>query len=75
VSADPRTLATLEAEAKRRGVSLTIVMAEALDAKAAALRTARRPHLGVARSRDGLSAAELTGEPVAHPLSTLELVP
>ncbi|HEX3693158.1 MAG TPA: hypothetical protein VHU13_07425 [Solirubrobacteraceae bacterium] len=66
VAASRESLQTLEAEARRRGVSLSVMMAEAIDQKAAALRAARQPRLGVARSRDGRSAAELTAEPVAR---------
>jgi hypothetical protein len=69
VAARRTSLETLEAEARRRGVSLSTVMAEAIDEKAMKLHVSRRPRLGIARSTDGLSAAELTGEPVAHPPS------
>jgi hypothetical protein len=44
-------------------------MAEAIDEKARSLHVSRRPRLGIARSTDGLSAAELTSKPVAHPPS------
>jgi hypothetical protein len=67
VAAKRSSLDTLEAEAHRRGVALTVVLAEAVDEKAASLRRARRPRVGVARSIDGLSAAEVTAEPVAEP--------
>jgi len=67
VAASRDSLQTLEAEARRRGVSLSVLMAEAIDEKAVSLRSARRPRVGVARSHDGRSAAELTGEPVARP--------
>jgi hypothetical protein len=67
VTADRDTLGTLEAEAKRRGVSLSTLLAEAVDEKAASIRAARRPRVGLGRSRDGRSAAELTSEPVAEP--------
>lgn len=66
VAADAEALATLEAEARRRSVSLSAVLAEAVEEKAEAIRAERRPRLGVARSGDGRSAAELTGEPVAE---------
>jgi hypothetical protein len=69
VAARRASLDTLEAEARRRGVSLSAVMAEAIDEKAKALHAARRPRVGVARSTDGRAAAELTGEPIAHPPS------
>jgi hypothetical protein len=66
VAARRASLDTLEAEARRRGVSLSTVMAEAIDEKAKTLHVSRRPRLGVARSSDGRSAAELSGEPIAH---------
>lgn len=67
VSADAESLATLDSEARRRGVALTAVLAEAVEEKAAAIRGARRPRIGLGRSRDGKAAAELTAEPVARP--------
>lgn len=66
VSARREDLATLEAEATRRGDSLTAMVAQAIAEKAAELRATRRPRVGVARSRDGRSAAEVTAEPVAR---------
>lgn len=65
VSADAADLDTLRAEATRRGVSLSDVLAEAVTEKAGSLRQRRRPRVGLGRSHDGLAAAELTGEPVA----------
>ena len=67
VSADSEALATLEGEARRRGASLSTVLAEAVDEKAVAIRLKRRPRVGIGRSEDGLSAAETAGEPVARP--------
>jgi len=67
VNADSDALATLEAEARRRGDSLSSVLAEAVEEKATAIRRVHKPHLGIGRSTDGRSAAETTGEPVAHP--------
>lgn len=66
ISAAEAVLATLEAEAGRRGVSLTAVLREAVEDKARAFRTARRPRVGVARSTDGHTAAEVTAEPIAE---------
>ncbi len=63
---DAGSLATLRAEAERRGVALTVVVAEAVDEKAAALRQRKKPRLGLASSTDGRSAAELAGEPIAR---------
>lgn len=69
VSAKRASLETLEAEARRRGMSLSAMVAEAIDEKATKLHRSRRPRLGVARSTDGLSAAALTSDPIAHPPS------
>ncbi len=65
VNASPADIRTLEAEAQRRRVPLATLLREAVEEKAHALRTERRPRVGVARSTDGRSAAELTAEPVA----------
>jgi hypothetical protein len=62
-------LATLEAESVRRGVPLTVLLAEAVEEKATSLRAARRPRIGLGRSTDGRSVAELTAEPTARPPS------
>lgn len=67
VAARRSSLDTLEAEARRRGVTLTAVLAEAIDEKAQTLHESRRPRFGVARSADGRSAAEVTADPIAHP--------
>ena len=67
VSAPREALETLEAEARRRDVPLTAVVAEAVEEKAVAIRSARKPRVGLGRSTDGLSAADLTAEPVAEP--------
>ena len=66
VSARPATIDTLEAEARRRGVSLAVLIREAVEEKAKGLRDARRPRVGVARSTDGRAAADLAAEPVAE---------
>lgn len=68
VNADAADLDTLRAEAARRGVSLSTVLAEAVGDKAEAIRASRKPRLGVARSTDGRGAAEVASDPVAHPL-------
>ncbi|MDQ3758868.1 MAG: hypothetical protein M3331_02850 [Actinomycetota bacterium] len=65
VNARTDSLETLRAEAAQRGVSLSSILAEAVDEKARALRARRRPRLGVGRSTDGRSAAELATEPIA----------
>jgi hypothetical protein len=63
---DDDVLATLGFEAKRRNVSLAEIVREAVGARAAELRSGRRPRVGVARSTDGRSAAEVTAEPIAE---------
>jgi hypothetical protein len=67
VAADRSALETLEAEARRRGIPLTAVLAEAVEEKAATIRAARRPRVALGRSSDGRSAAEVTAEPIAEP--------
>jgi hypothetical protein len=69
VTARRDSLATLENEAARRGVSLSALLAEAVDEKAAGIRAERRPRVGMGRSKDGRSARELASEPVARPPS------
>jgi hypothetical protein len=66
LSAPRDVLATLEAEAERLETSLNAVLVEAATEKAAAIRRSRKPRLGVGRSTDGRSAAELASEPVAE---------
>lgn len=59
-------LEALEAEARRRGVPLPVIVAEAIEEKAAALRRAQRPRLGLGASAGrSAGAAVLTAEPVA----------
>lgn len=73
VVANEESLATLAAEARRRGTSLAALFAEAVDEKAATIRASRpRPRFGVARSTDGRSAAETTGAPVARPFRSAD---
>ncbi|MGI9016186.1 MAG: ribbon-helix-helix protein, CopG family [Euzebya sp.] len=67
VTAAEADLATLEAEARRRGQPLAALMREAVQEKAAQLRQRRQPRIGVAASNDGRSASEVTADPVAHP--------
>jgi hypothetical protein len=67
VAAHPEAFRTLESEAERRGVPLTAILREAVEEKADAIRRARRPHVGVARSTDGRAARDLTAEPIAEP--------
>lgn len=67
VSADAEDLATLENEARRRRSSLSAILAEAVEEKAIAIKRAHRPRLGLGRSSDGASAAQIATEPIARP--------
>jgi hypothetical protein len=69
VNADSQSLEILEDEARRRGSSLSTVLAEAVSEKATAIVRARKPRLGVGRSTDGSSAAETATDPIARPPS------
>jgi hypothetical protein len=69
VNADSESLSVLEDEAKRRGDSLSTVLAEAVSEKATAIVSARRPRLGLGRSTDGSSAVRTATDPVAAPPS------
>lgn len=67
VNAPEEDLDTLAAEAARRGVPLTVILAEAIVEKAASLRQARRPRLGTGASGGRSQGARvITGDPVAH---------
>ncbi len=66
ISASSAALGTLEAEANRRGIPVSVLLREAVEDKAQALRASRRPRVGVGRSTDGASAADVTSEPVAE---------
>ncbi|MBX3031554.1 MAG: ribbon-helix-helix protein, CopG family [Chloroflexi bacterium] len=66
VTATEESLRTLEAEAGRRGISLSMVLREAVEEKAESVRTRRRPRVGVARSTDGLAARDIASDPVAR---------
>lgn len=74
VSLDADDLAVLRDEARRRGVSLSAVLQQALAREARALRSSRRPRTGVVRSGDsavGRRASERPDEPAsAHPPRT-----
>jgi len=65
VTASVDSLQTLEAEARRRDVSLSAILREAVEEKAADLRLRRRPRIGVASSSDGLSARAVASDPIA----------
>jgi hypothetical protein len=49
-------LAPLESEARRRGVPLDALLSEAIDDKAANIRSRIRPRVGIGHSSDGLAA-------------------
>lgn len=73
VTADAEDLAVLRDEARRRGVSLSTVLREAVSHQAAALRRRRRPRTGIGHSGLGAAraAAEHPDEPYeAHALRT-----
>ena len=64
VSAD--SIDILQAEAKRRRVSLTSIVTEIIEEKVSALRLTPRPRLGLGASAGrSAGAAALTGQPVA----------
>lgn len=62
IAAEAEVLQTLRAEAKRRGVSLAVLGGEILADKAAELRRARRPRVGVGRSGTGVSQQSINRE-------------
>lgn len=62
VSARPDDLAILEREAKRRGVSLSHVLREAVAEYAADLRTSRMPRFGVVMASSGLAQETVDDE-------------
>jgi len=62
LAADPDDLAVLEAEARRRGLSLAALLRETVAATASELRASTRPHFGVARSDFGAARAAATNE-------------
>jgi hypothetical protein len=57
VPADRDDLAVLESEARRRNVSLAQVLRELVEREAAALRSARKPRFGIARTTTGAAQA------------------
>lgn len=62
LSADEDDLALLEAEARRREVSLALVLRELVAKEANALRRGRRPRFGIARSEAGAAQAAARDE-------------
>jgi hypothetical protein len=61
LAADPNDLAALEAEARRRGVSLAAMLREVVAAEAARLRSEKRPRFGIVRG-DGTAAATIAAD-------------
>jgi uncharacterized membrane protein len=57
LAAEQDDLAVLEADAKRRGVSLAQVLREAVSHEAHQLRRRNRPRFGVSASSDGAAQA------------------
>jgi hypothetical protein len=62
VAAEQEDLETLRAEAQQRGISLAALTGEILSEKAAELRRARRPRVGVGRSGTGVSRESVEDE-------------
>lgn len=65
VAADADDIAVLAAEARRRGVSLARILGEAVAEKAAQIRGARRPRVGVFAGDGRGIAARMEAEPHA----------
>ena len=71
VSAEADDLAVLEDEARRRGLSLAVVLREAVATKASEVRNTRpRPRFGLFSSGDGRSIADLMEEDPDGPFRT-----
>lgn len=62
LAAEADDLAILEAEARRRGVSLARVLRDTVAREATDLRTRNRPRFGVAHSRGGAARAAADDE-------------
>ena len=62
MAAELEDLETLRTEAQRRGISLASLTGEILSEKAAELRRARRPRVGVGRSGTGVSRESVEDE-------------
>jgi predicted DNA-binding helix-hairpin-helix protein len=62
LAADSDDLALLEHEARRRDVSLTQVLREAVERAADELRRERKPRFGIARTSTGLARAAAEDE-------------
>lgn len=72
ITATPDDLATLKAEARRRGLSLAAYMCEVVAGKASEIRATRVPRFGLGRSGQGTSTESVEDEdsPVATPFRT-----
>lgn len=57
VTADADDLAVLRDEARRRGVSLSSILRQAVSQQAAAVRARRRPRIGIGHSGSGAARA------------------
>lgn len=68
IAAEAEVLEILRAEAKRRKVSLSVLVGEILAENAAELRHTRRPRIGVGRSGTGVSQESVDREdlPASH---------
>ncbi len=62
VSADPDDLAVLEGEAKRRGVSLSHMLREAVAEYAAEVRSEKKPRFGIAHGPADLAQQSVDDE-------------
>jgi hypothetical protein len=62
VSADSDDMAVIEYEAKRRGVSVTLVLREAVTEYAAGIRTTRMPSFGIGHGGPDLSQETVDDE-------------
>lgn len=62
VTAEADDLAVLRAEARRRGVSLAVVLREAVARRAAELRAGQRPRFGVGHGDAGLAQSSVDDE-------------
>jgi len=62
LSAERDDLSVLEAEARRRGVSLAQVLRELVATEAGRIRQERRPRFGVVRSGGGAAGASVVDE-------------
>lgn len=62
LSASSDALATLEAEARRRKISLAKILREVVEREAADIRARRRPRIGIISDGGGLAQASVDDE-------------